>query len=45
MQHTLFIVVKKKRTQNIKKYKIHGLYCNLQAILKFGPDLRIDTKF
>ena len=31
MQHSLFVVVKKNRRQNITKSKGDSLFCNLQA--------------
>ena len=44
MQHSLSVVVTKKRRHNIKK-KNYGLFCNIQANPKFWPDLRVDAKF
>ena len=43
MQHSLFIVVKKKRRQN--KNKLIDCFVNLQDNLKVWSHLRVDTKF
>ena len=45
MQHCLFVVAKKIKQQNIKKYKIDSLFCNLQSDSQFWPALRVDAKF
>ena len=45
MQHSLFVVAKKIKQQNIKKYKIDSLFCNLQSDSQFWPALRVDAKF
>ena len=31
--------------ENIKKYKIDSLFCNLQSDSQFWPALRVDAKF
>ena len=42
MQHSLFVVAKKIKQQNIK---IDSLFCNLQSDSQFWPALRVDAKF